>query len=92
MTKPAESLLEQLIDERARLLAEHPHLRPFQKEIDSALEQAGVDPEARLQKTFEMLTDILNEELAPELTRLKELIDESLNDQKSQSQRRRRSG
>ena len=72
----AENILK-LIAERDKFLAEPPELKPFQKEIDSALHQAGSNPKMRLIKLVEIITGVINDELKPELVRLKELIDKT---------------
>lgn len=74
--KSNEEILE-LIAERDRFLELHPELKPFQKDIDFVLHQAGSDPKMRLIKLSALLTDLINDELKPELKRLKELIDQS---------------
>jgi uncharacterized protein YydD (DUF2326 family) len=41
--------LNELIKERDDYIADHPHLKEFQKEIDSVLEKVGSDPKTRLE-------------------------------------------
>lgn len=78
MSKVDQALIEELLAEREQLLAMYPELRPFQRELDQAMAQAGSDPTERLKKMFSMITDILNEELMPELKKLKELNDQTV--------------
>lgn len=40
-SRRAESTLERALAARERFLGEHPHLRPFQAEIDDVLEKSG---------------------------------------------------
>jgi hypothetical protein len=41
--------IEDAIKERDKYIEDHPHLKDYQKEIDSALEKAGDDTEKRLE-------------------------------------------
>lgn len=92
MSEIDDELLRQLLEERDQLLAQYPELRPLQKEIDRTLEAAGEAPLARVRKSFEMLSDILTEELNPELIRLKNHIDKALSGSNLKSNNKRRSG
>ena len=75
MSNDDEDLLEQLFAERARILAEYPQLKPLQREIDQVLGAAGQSPKERLGRLFEMLSGVLNEEMVPELQKLKSRLD-----------------
>ena len=62
-----EALLLKLLEEKKQLLAEFPELRVLQAEIDEQLSQVKQEPEARLKKMFELMNDIVDNELKPEL-------------------------
>lgn len=68
--------ISELIAERDEFLASHPELIPFQNEINFILRQAGDNPNMRLASIYSLLSDLINEELKPELLRLKKLIDQ----------------
>ncbi len=90
MSEIDENLIQQLIEERDRLLDQFPMLRPLQEEIDRTLEKVGGSQMARLLKSFEMLSEILTEELQPELSKLKAHIDDTLAVDMGRPQKRKR--
>lgn len=61
-SKSNEELIKILLQERHKLLAQHPELVPLQKEIDRVLDAAGGDPYERAEKAFAMLLDQLQSE------------------------------
>jgi tRNA G37 N-methylase Trm5 len=89
-SKSNEAVLAALLKERERLLTEHPELRPLQSEIDYQLSKVGPDPGHRIAKMFDMMGDIIENELRPELKNLKEKVEEFiLADQKIRTIKRR---
>lgn len=87
-----EALLLKLLEEKKQLLAEFPELRVLQAEIDEQLSQVKQEPEARLKKMFELMNDIVDNELKPELKKLKEKMDEVLPEQNIKKPDKRRLG
>ena len=77
MSDENDKLIEKLIAERDRLLAERPELKSVQKEFERRMEQCKGDQVARATEAYAMLGDICKNELLPELESLKESIDEA---------------
>jgi hypothetical protein len=92
MSDVDEALLLRLLKERDQLLAQYPELRPLQNEIDQELSQVKSEPGHRLKRMFELMSDILENELNPELKNLKEKVDQTLSENKAQKSHKRRLG
>lgn len=68
-----DEIIKELIRQRDEFLQKHPHLKPVQKEIDRELDEAGEDPAKRMEAIGKMIVDLIDEELVPEMEKLKEI-------------------
>jgi len=70
--------LEAAQKELEDFLNEHPQLRGLQNDIDRMLEQVGDDPLKRLRVLSELIRQCLEEELKPNLEKLKDLSQQAI--------------